>query len=49
LYQYFSGEEFFRHTLPGRSSITRWRNRMGEERLEGQLQTNQKQEPGDAT
>jgi len=32
-YQYFCGEEFFCHTLPlDRSSITRWRNRMGEER-----------------
>lgn len=38
-YQYFCGEEFFRHTLPlDRSSITRWRNRMGEERLEALLQ-----------
>ena len=33
-YQYFCGEEFFRHKLPfDRSSITRWRQRMGEERL----------------
>jgi Transposase domain (DUF772)/DDE superfamily endonuclease len=38
-YQYFCGEEFFRHALPlDRSSITRWRNRMGEERLEALLQ-----------
>jgi hypothetical protein len=38
-YQYFCGEEFLRHTLPlERSSITRWRNRMGEERLEAFLQ-----------
>jgi len=38
-YQYFCGEEFFRHTLPlDRSSITRWRNRMGEECLEALLQ-----------
>src|ERR1700731_4487031 len=38
-YQYFCGEEFFRHTLPlDRSSITRWRNRMGEERLEALLE-----------
>src|SRR5215471_12006311 len=37
-YQYFCGEEFFQHTLPlDRSSITRWRNRMGEERLEALL------------
>jgi IS5 family transposase len=29
-YQLFCGEEFFRHTLPfDRSSITRWRQRMG--------------------
>ena len=33
-YQYFCGEEFFRHKLPfDRSSITRWRSRMGEEKL----------------
>lgn len=33
-YQYFCGEEFFRHDLPfDRSSMTRWRQRMGEERL----------------
>ncbi len=33
-YQLFCGEEFFRHELPfDRSSITRWRQRMGEERL----------------
>ena len=38
-YQYFCGEEFFRHTMPlDRSSITRWRNRMGEERLDALLQ-----------
>jgi IS5 family transposase len=38
-YQYFCGEEFFQHTLPlDRSSMTRWRNRMGEERLEALLQ-----------
>jgi IS5 family transposase len=38
-YQYFCGEEFFQHTLPlDRSSITRWRNRMGAERLEALLQ-----------
>ena len=38
-YQYFCGEEFFRHVLPlDRSSITRWRNRMGEERLQALLQ-----------
>jgi len=38
-YQYFCGEEFFRHSLPlDRSSITRWRNRMGEERFAALLQ-----------
>jgi IS5 family transposase len=38
-YQYFCGEEFFQHRLPlDRSSMTNWRNRMGEERLQGLLQ-----------
>ena len=38
-YQYFCGEVFFQHVLPlDRSSITRWRNRMGEERLQALLQ-----------
>lgn len=38
-YQYFCGEEFFQHRLPlDRSSMTRWRNRMGEERLQALLQ-----------
>jgi transposase, IS5 family len=38
-YQYFCGEEFFCHHLPfDRSSMTRWRQRMGEERLEALLQ-----------
>lgn len=33
-YQFFCGEEFFQHRLVfDRSSLTRWRNRMGEERL----------------
>jgi transposase, IS5 family len=33
-YQYFCGEEFFRHRLPfDRSSLTRWRQRMGEDAL----------------
>jgi len=32
--QYFCGEEFFQHHLPlDRSSLTRWRQRMGEERM----------------
>jgi hypothetical protein len=38
-YQYFCGEIFLQHTLPlDRPSITRWRNRMGEERLNALLQ-----------
>lgn len=37
--QYFCGEEFFCHTLPfDRSSMTRWRQRMGEERIASLLQ-----------
>lgn len=33
-YQYFCGEEFFQHVLVfDRSSMTRWRQRMGEEKL----------------
>jgi len=38
-YQLLCGEEFFRHKLPfDRSSMTRWRQRMGEERLTALLQ-----------
>ncbi|MDX0622923.1 IS5/IS1182 family transposase, partial [Sinorhizobium medicae] len=38
-FQYLCGEEFFRHDLPfDRSSMTRWRARMGEERLTALLQ-----------
>jgi len=38
-FQYFCGEEFFRHKLPfDRSSMTRWRQRMGEEKLIALLQ-----------
>jgi transposase, IS5 family len=38
-FQLFCGEEFFCHTLPlDRSSLTRWRQRMGEERLMALLQ-----------
>ena len=38
-FQYFCGEEFFQHTLPfDRSSLTRWRQRMGEERLSALIQ-----------
>src|SRR4028119_1689086 len=37
--QLFCGEEFFQHGLPfDRSSLTRWRQRMGEERLIALLQ-----------
>jgi len=38
-FQYFCGEEFFLHELPfDRSSMTRWRQRMGEERIAVLLQ-----------
>jgi len=38
-YQYFCGEEFFRHELPfDRSSMTRWRQRQGEDRLQALVQ-----------
>jgi IS5 family transposase len=38
-FQYFCGEEFFRHKAPfDRSSMTRWRQRMGEERIAALLQ-----------
>ncbi|MDW6026675.1 IS5 family transposase [Mesorhizobium sp. BAC0120] len=38
-YQYFCGEEFFQHRLVfDRSSMTHWRQRMGEERLKVLLQ-----------
>ena len=38
-YQFFCGEEFFQHRLVfDRSSLTRWRKRMGEERLTALLQ-----------
>jgi transposase, IS5 family len=38
-YQLFCGEEFFRHETPfDRSSMTRWRQRMGEERLNALVQ-----------
>jgi transposase, IS5 family len=38
-FQYFCGEEFFVHDLPfDRSSLTRWRQRMGEERIAALLQ-----------
>jgi transposase, IS5 family len=38
-YQYFCGEVVFRHDLPfDRSSLTRWRQRLGEEQLAALLQ-----------
>ena len=38
-FQFFCGAEFFAHNLPfDRSSITRWRNRMGEDRLNALVQ-----------
>jgi hypothetical protein len=38
-YQFFCGEEFFQHRLVfDRSSMTRWRNRMGEKRLQALIQ-----------
>jgi hypothetical protein len=38
-FQYFCGEEFFRHALVfDRSSLTRWRQRMGDEKLSALLQ-----------
>jgi IS5 family transposase len=34
-HQYFCGEQFFRHKLPlDRSSMTRWRDRIGPDKLE---------------
>src|SRR5262249_57430235 len=38
-FQYFCGEEFFQHALVfDRSSLTRWRQRMGEDKLKALLQ-----------
>lgn len=38
-FQFFCGEEFFLHELPfDRSSMTRWRQRMGEEKVRSLLQ-----------
>ena len=38
-YQLFCGEEFFQHRLVfDRSSLTRWRQRMGEEKLAALIQ-----------
>jgi transposase, IS5 family len=37
-FQYFCGEEFFQHALVfGRLSLTRWRQRMGPEKLKALL------------
>ena len=38
-FQYFCGEEFFQHALVfDRSSLTRWRQRMGQDKLKALLQ-----------
>ena len=38
-FQFFCGEEFFRHRLPfNRSSLTRWRQRMREAKLTALMQ-----------
>ena len=38
-FQLFCGEEFFQHKSPfDRSSLTRWRQRMGEEKLAALIQ-----------
>ena len=38
-YRLFSGEEFFRHDVPfDRSSLTRWRQRTGEEKIAALIQ-----------
>jgi len=38
-YQFFCGEEFFQHRLPfEHSSMTRWRQRMGEDKLAALVQ-----------
>ncbi len=38
-YQYFCGEESFQHALPfERSSLTRWRQRLGEDQLAALIQ-----------
>src|SRR5262249_37311710 len=38
-FQYFCGEEFFQHALVfDRSALTRWRQRMGQEKLKALLQ-----------
>jgi IS5 family transposase len=38
-FQYFCGDEFFQHNLPfDRSSITRWRQRVGADKLAALVQ-----------
>jgi hypothetical protein len=38
-FQYFCGQEFFQYALVfDRSSLTRWRQRMGQEKLKALLQ-----------
>ena len=38
-FQFFRGEEFFQHRLPfDRSSLTRWRQRIGEAKLTALIQ-----------
>src|SRR5215212_6229995 len=45
-WQLFCGEEFFQHTPPfDRSSLTRWRQRMGEEQLIALIQESRAGEP----
>ena len=46
-YQFFNGEEFFYHRMVfDRSSLTRWRNRMGKERLWALIQRACRPPPG---
>jgi Transposase domain (DUF772) len=46
-FQYFCGEEFFQHALVvDRSSLTRWRQWMGEEKLKALLQESWRRQPG---
>jgi transposase, IS5 family len=46
-FQHFCGAEFFQHRLAfDRSSLTRWRQRMGEEKLQSLLQETWRWRPG---
>ena len=48
-FQLFCGEEFFQHKTPfDRSSLTRWRQRMGEEKLTALIQESLARRPGPA-